>query len=153
MASLNIELPVRQDEDQQQKKAWGKSKKAQCLFGKTIWYAVLVIGAIISLFPSDSYLRGRFDARPAFFQHLRSLCFRPHALPWPGYSLLALPCNHDGAKHRYDCSFIYSHEYAELGQYLCRADCSFHSRHSLWDLSDAPVLPYYSSRPGEFRAH
>jgi len=63
MASLNIELPVRQDEDQQQKKAWGKSKKAQRLFGKTIWYVVLVIGAIISLFPY--YLAFLTSVKPA----------------------------------------------------------------------------------------
>lgn len=63
MASLNIELPLRQDEDQQQKKAWGKSKKAQRLFGKTIWYAVLVIGAIISLFPY--YLAFLTSVKPA----------------------------------------------------------------------------------------
>ena len=61
MASLNIGLPVRQDEDQQQ--ARGKSKKAQRLFGNTIWYAVLVIGAIISLFPY--YLAFLTSVKPA----------------------------------------------------------------------------------------
>src|SRR5260370_41839380 len=63
MASLNIELPVRQNENQQQKRAWGKSKKAQRLFGKTIWYVVLVIGAIISLFPY--YLAFLTSVKPA----------------------------------------------------------------------------------------
>jgi multiple sugar transport system permease protein len=51
MASLNIELPVRQDEGQRQQKARIRSKRAQRLFGKIFWYVVLVIGAIISLFP------------------------------------------------------------------------------------------------------
>jgi len=59
MASLNIGLPVRQDEDQQQ----ARGKKAQRLFGKTIWYAILVIGAIISLFPY--YLAFLTSVKPA----------------------------------------------------------------------------------------
>ena len=63
MASLNIELPVRQDGGQQQQKARTRSKRAQRLFGKIFWYAVLVIGAIISLFPY--YLAFLTSVKPA----------------------------------------------------------------------------------------
>ena len=63
MASLNIELPVRQDESQQQQKARTRSKRAQRLFGKIFWYVVLVIGAIISLFPY--YLAFLTSVKPA----------------------------------------------------------------------------------------
>lgn len=63
MASLNIELPVRQDGGQQQQKARIRSKRAQRLFGKIFWYAVLVIGAIISLFPY--YLAFLTSVKPA----------------------------------------------------------------------------------------
>lgn len=63
MASLNIELPVRQDESQRQQKARIRSKRAQRLFGKIFWYVVLVIGAIISLFPY--YLAFLTSVKPA----------------------------------------------------------------------------------------
>jgi multiple sugar transport system permease protein len=63
MASLNIELPVREDEGQRQQKARTRSKRAQRLFGKTFWYVVLVIGAIISLFPY--YLAFLTSVKPA----------------------------------------------------------------------------------------
>ena len=63
MASLNFELPVREDEGQRQQKARTRSKRAQRLFGKIFWYVVLVIGAIISLFPY--YLAFLTSVKPA----------------------------------------------------------------------------------------
>jgi multiple sugar transport system permease protein len=63
MASLNIELPVRRDEGRQQRQARIRSKQAQRLFGKIFWYVVLVIGAIISLFPY--YLAFLTSVKPA----------------------------------------------------------------------------------------
>lgn len=63
MASLNIELPVRRDEGQQQRQARIRSKRAQRLLGKIFWYVVLVIGAIISLFPY--YLAFLTSVKPA----------------------------------------------------------------------------------------
>ena len=63
MASLKIELSVRQHKDQQRRKVRNKSKQAQRLFGKTIWYIVLLLGAIISLFPY--YLAFLTSVKPA----------------------------------------------------------------------------------------
>ena len=63
MASLNIELPVRQDRGQQQKKVGGRSWQTQRLFSKIFWYVILVIGAIVSLFPY--YLAFLTSVKPA----------------------------------------------------------------------------------------
>lgn len=63
MASLNIELPVRQDQGQQQKKAGGRSWQTRRLFSKIFWYVILVMGAIVSLFPY--YLAFLTSVKPA----------------------------------------------------------------------------------------